>query len=58
MNITDKKIKEIQSKIRYDSIENLEQYFESELPKMQTNLKLEQNMREENDNNTMVILNE
>ena len=47
-----------QSKIRYDSIENLEQYFESELPKMQTNLKLEQNMREENDNNTMVRLNE
>ena len=47
-----------QSKIRYDSIENLEQYFESELPKMQTNLKLEQNMREENDNNTVVRLNE
>ena len=47
-----------QSKIRYDSIENLEQYFESELPKMQTNLKMEQNMREENDNNTMMRLND
>ena len=47
-----------QSKIRYDSIENLEQYFESELPKMQTNLKMEQNMREENDNNTMLRLND
>ena len=47
-----------QSKIRYDSIENLEQYFESELPKMQTGLKMEQNVREENDNNTVVRLND
>ena len=38
-----------QSKIRYDSIENLEQYFESELPKMQTNLKMEQTKKKQNE---------
>ncbi len=47
-----------QSKTRYDSIENLENYFEKELPKIQTGFKMEQNEREENDNAAMVRLNE
>jgi hypothetical protein len=47
-----------ESKTRYDSIENLELYFEKELPKIQEGFKIEQNEREENDNNNLVRLNE
>lgn len=47
-----------QSKSRYDSIENLENYFEKELPKIQTGFKMEQTEREENDNAAMVRLND
>ena len=47
-----------QSKTRYDSIENLENYFEKELPKIQTGFKMEQTEREEADNNAMMRLND
>lgn len=47
-----------QSKTRYDAIENLENYFEKELPKMQTGLKMEQNEREENDNSIILRLSD
>jgi hypothetical protein len=47
-----------ESKTRYDNIENLEFYFEKELPKIQEGFKIEQNEREENDNNNLVRLNE
>lgn len=47
-----------ESKMRYDNIENLEYYFERELPKIQEGLKQEQNEREENDNTNISKLNE
>lgn len=47
-----------ESKTRYDSIENLEFYFEKELPKIQEGFKAEQNEREDNDNNNLIRLNE
>lgn len=47
-----------QSKERYDAIENLENYFEKELPKIQEGFKMEQGEREENDNNNMLRLND
>lgn len=47
-----------ESKTRYDSIENLEYYFEKELPKIQEAFKVEQNEREESDTNILVKLND
>ncbi len=47
-----------ESKTRYDNIENLEYYFERELPKIQEGFKQEQNEREENDNNNINKLTE
>lgn len=47
-----------ESKTRFDSIENLEFYFEKELPKIQEAFKGEQEEREENDNNNLTRLNE
>lgn len=57
-----------ESKTRYDSIENLEYYFEviqiyliiyqKELPKIQEAFKVEQNEREESDTNILMKLNE
>lgn len=47
-----------QSKIRFDAVENLENYFEKELPKIQTGLKTEQNEREENDNAILMKLSD
>jgi len=47
-----------ESKTRYDSIENLEYYFEKELPKIQEAFKVEQTEREESDTNILVKLNE
>jgi hypothetical protein len=47
-----------ESKTRYDSIENLEYYFEKELPKIQEAFKAEQTEREDNDNNNLLRLNE
>lgn len=47
-----------ESKTRYDSIENLEYYFEKELPKIQEAFKVEQNEREESDTNILIKLNE
>ena len=47
-----------ESKQRYDNIENLEYYFERELPKIQEGFKQEQNERDENDNNNLNKLNE
>lgn len=47
-----------ESKSRYEAIENLEFYFEKELPKIQEGFKIEQNEREENDNSNLTKLNE
>ena len=47
-----------ESKIRYDSIENLEYYFEKELPKIQEAFKVEQTERDEADTNILVKLND
>jgi hypothetical protein len=47
-----------ESKTRYDHIENLEYYFERELPKIQEGFKQEQAEREENDNNNHNKLND
>lgn len=47
-----------ESKTRFDSIENLEYYFEKELPKIQEAFKAEQNEREESDTNILVKLND
>eukprot|EP00340_Litonotus_pictus_P008896 CAMPEP_0170514788 /NCGR_PEP_ID=MMETSP0209-20121228/1340_1 /TAXON_ID=665100 ORGANISM="Litonotus pictus, Strain P1" /NCGR_SAMPLE_ID=MMETSP0209 /ASSEMBLY_ACC=CAM_ASM_000301 /LENGTH=237 /DNA_ID=CAMNT_0010799013 /DNA_START=83 /DNA_END=796 /DNA_ORIENTATION=- len=47
-----------ESKTRYDHIENLEYYFERELPKIQEGFKQEQAEREENDNNNVTKLTE
>ena len=47
-----------ESKTRYDSIENLEYYFEKELPKIQEAFKVDQNEREESDTNILVKLND
>lgn len=47
-----------ESKTRYDSIENLEFYFEKELPKVQEAFKGTQAEREENDTNNLMRLNE
>jgi hypothetical protein len=47
-----------ESKTRFQSIENLEFYFERELPKIQEGFKLEQNEREDNDNSNLLRLND
>jgi hypothetical protein len=47
-----------ESKTRYDAIENLEFYFEKELPKVQENFKSLQNEREDNDTSNLLKLNE
>ena len=47
-----------QSKIRYDAVENLENYFEKELPKIQSGFKIEQNEREDGDNNILIKLSD
>jgi hypothetical protein len=47
-----------ESKSRYDAIENLEFYFEKELPKIQEAFKGEQIEREEFDTNNIIRLND
>lgn len=47
-----------ESKTRFDSLENLEYYFEKELPKIQEGFKMEQSEREENDSNNLNRLQE
>ncbi len=47
-----------ESKTRYDAIENLEFYFEKELPKIQEGFKNEQVEREDGDSNNILRLNE
>jgi hypothetical protein len=47
-----------ESKTRYDAIENLEFYFEKELPKIQEAFKGEQVEREEFDTNNIIRLND
>jgi hypothetical protein len=47
-----------ESKTRYDAIENLEFYFEKELPKIQEGFKVEQVEREDGDSNNILRLNE
>ena len=47
-----------QSKIRYDAVDNLENYFEKELPKIQSGFKIEQNEREDGDNNILIKLSD
>lgn len=47
-----------ESKQRFESIENLEYYFEKELPKIQDGFKQEQIERDENDNSNVLRLNE
>ena len=47
-----------ETKQRFESIENLEFYFEKELPKVQEGFKQEQGDREDNDNNNVLRLNE
>ena len=47
-----------ESRTRYENIENLEFYFEKELPKIQESFKQEQNERDESDNNNLLKLNE
>jgi hypothetical protein len=47
-----------ESKSRYDAIENLEFYFEKELPKIQDAFKGEQIEREEFDTNNIIRLND
>jgi hypothetical protein len=47
-----------ESKTRYDAIENLEFYFEKELPKIQEGFKVEQVEREDGDSSNILRLNE
>lgn len=47
-----------ESKTRYEAIENLEFYFEKELPKIQEGFKVEQIEREDGDTNNILRLNE
>ncbi len=47
-----------ESKTRYDAIENLEFYFEKELPKIQEGFKAEQIEREDGDTSNVIRLNE
>ena len=47
-----------ESKSRYDAIENLEFYFEKELPKIQDSFRGEQIEREEFDTNNIIRLND
>jgi len=47
-----------ESKTRYEAIENLEFYFEKELPKIQEAFKSEQMEREDYDNGSIIRMNE
>ncbi len=55
INIVKQELQNV-SKTRYDLVENLEFYFEKEIPKIQDALKTVQMEREESDNNSLISL--